>query len=169
LLNLDQWDGFFAEKQELLELLGSVPNTVIISGDLHSSFAGGHNLGREGARPVFEFTGTSVSSATMEGAVVELAESLGFEQAEEVAGAFSLILKLSAQQSEYLPHDSLEYAETGSNGYVVVEVNDDEVVGTFHHYPSDQVSQSYYDDPESLEGLFQRVRFVIRNGELTRR
>ena len=51
---------------------------------------------------------------------------------------------------------------------MVVEVNDDEVLGTFYHYPSDEVSTSYYEDSNSLVGLFQRVRFAVRDGELTR-
>ena len=36
----DQWDGYPAERSRLLELLRGIPDTVLLSGDLHVSIAG---------------------------------------------------------------------------------------------------------------------------------
>ncbi len=167
-LNADQWDGFPLKKQEVLALLGQRPNTVIISGDIHSSFAGGHNLGREGTHPVFELTGTAVSSVTMQGFVSELARERGLEGAESFANRLASLFLLSAAGNPLIPHESLEYAVTGSNGYVVVEVNEEAVEASFHHYPSEHVFTSYYGDAAALEALFTEDRLVLRPDELTR-
>ena len=58
-ITMDGWDGFPQKKLELLGLLDVVPNAVVISGDIHSTFVTDHTNG------VFEFTSSAVSSATI--------------------------------------------------------------------------------------------------------
>ena len=40
-LNMDQWDGYMAERQEIIDLIGDTPdrNVVFLTGDIHSSWA----------------------------------------------------------------------------------------------------------------------------------
>jgi alkaline phosphatase D len=67
LFNVDAWDGYQASRSHLLDLIGErgVKNTVVLSGDIHSSWVA--DLKRDfadvAAAPVAtEFVGTSISS-----------------------------------------------------------------------------------------------------------
>ncbi len=67
LFNLDQWDGYVAARQRLLEFLHKQQpsNPVVITGDVHSSWV--HDLKTDFSNPnsptvATEFVGTSISS-----------------------------------------------------------------------------------------------------------
>ena len=67
LFNFDQWDGYVASRQRILDFLGQTKpsNPVVISGDIHASGAG--DLKRNFTDPASpsvgtEFIGTSISS-----------------------------------------------------------------------------------------------------------
>jgi alkaline phosphatase D len=67
LFNLDQWDGYVAARQRLLEFLHKrqPSNPVVITGDVHSSWV--HDLKTDFSNPnsptvATEFVGTSISS-----------------------------------------------------------------------------------------------------------
>jgi len=67
LYNLDQWDGFAANRDRILQLCADrrVPNPVVITGDIHSSWV--WDLRARSADPsspvvATEFVGTSISS-----------------------------------------------------------------------------------------------------------
>ena len=69
-LNVDHWDGFPIRRKVLMgDLPSPLPttlkgmNTVILSGDIHASFATDHGVDGEGNRAV-EFTVAAVSSAS---------------------------------------------------------------------------------------------------------
>jgi len=62
-LNLDQWDGYSADRSQVLGWLGGVDNPVVITGDIHAN--GVADLVDEGARGGTvgtELVGTSISS-----------------------------------------------------------------------------------------------------------
>jgi alkaline phosphatase D len=67
-VNLDQWDGYVAQRRRITEFLGSPSgpvNPVIISGDLHSSWVNDVQVDYDDpASPTVatEFAGTSISS-----------------------------------------------------------------------------------------------------------
>jgi alkaline phosphatase D len=80
LYNFDQWDGYVASRQRILDFLGDnqTSNPVVITGDIHASGAG--DLKRDFSDPASasvgtEFIGTSISSTFPEGfiAIVEAA------------------------------------------------------------------------------------------------
>jgi alkaline phosphatase D len=67
LYNFDQWDGYVASRQRILDLLGrgQPSNPVVITGDIHASGAGDLKLNfNDPASPSVgtEFIGTSISS-----------------------------------------------------------------------------------------------------------
>lgn len=120
--NLDQWDGYRAERQEVLTALAQLPrNGVVITGDIHSSWA--NDLESEVAdgsgtdrRPVAtEFVGTSITSS--------------FPLAE--------ILEMAAAAQ---PH--VQYVDGSDHGYVVLDTTRDAMRADFRYV-------SAVDDPNA--------------------
>jgi alkaline phosphatase D len=79
LFNLDQWDGYPAARERLLDVLAATANPVIITGDIHASAVA--DVRRDDEVVAVELVGTSLSSSFPD-ALVEL-----FEAAAENAGA----------------------------------------------------------------------------------
>ena len=78
-LNYDQWDGYPAERNRIVESLDPSTNTVVLTGDIH--FAGVGNIrtgGRGVGAPVaVEFVATSISSGGLiDPAVTDLVKSI---------------------------------------------------------------------------------------------
>ncbi|GAA4674007.1 alkaline phosphatase D family protein [Phytohabitans rumicis] len=63
LFNMDGWDGYQAQQDRALAGLATRPNPVVVTGDVHSSYA--FDLKRDVAGPTIgvELVGTSISSA----------------------------------------------------------------------------------------------------------
>jgi alkaline phosphatase D len=66
LFNLDQWDGYPAGRQRVIDQLAEVSNPVVITGDIHLSGLG--VVTRDGTDPTTEpiateLVGTSISSS----------------------------------------------------------------------------------------------------------
>ena len=99
LVNFDQWDGYPAARQRLVEQLDDVSNPVILTGDIHLSAVG--MLESEPGSPVAaELVGTSISS--------------GFPLADAVEG---LVKDLA----------NVKYVNARQRGYVVCELTPDEL------------------------------------------
>ena len=69
-LNVDQWDGYPAARQRLLQFIGDrdIADVVVLTGDIHSAGAGDlGTVAADGTRtPVaVEFVGTSITSASL--------------------------------------------------------------------------------------------------------
>ena len=61
-LNPDQWDGYPAAKERLLQTLSVAPNVVVLTGDIHASIVGRLDLD---GRPVgVELVATSISTGS---------------------------------------------------------------------------------------------------------
>lgn len=113
-INKDQWDGYGAERTELLSFIRDqrIADVSFITGDIHTFFAGEvHVDGRtQGPSLATEFVGGSISS-------------LGVP--ESVAGATgtplppSVVLALTQNVEAVNPH--ITYNEQKSRGYQVVE------------------------------------------------
>ncbi|CAN5760421.1 alkaline phosphatase D family protein [soil metagenome] len=68
LFNLDQWDGYAAERDEVVELLRRPRNAVVLTGDIHASGVGTLGVDVDRDRPAgTEFVGTSISSSFADG------------------------------------------------------------------------------------------------------
>jgi alkaline phosphatase D len=103
LFNLDQWDGYPASRQRVIDLLQGVSNPVVITGDIHLSGLG--VVTRDGTDPATEpvateLVGTSISSS--------------------FPAAFVDAIGAIASASP-----AIHYAEARHRGYVVVDVTPD--------------------------------------------
>jgi alkaline phosphatase D len=158
-LNADQWDGFPHKRQEILGLLAQVPGSVIISGDIHSSFVTDHGNG------LAEFTGASISSKTFEQEVLEQASGIpglgGLPGMDQLVGQLALLLQIST------PTPRILYDSTDEQGYVVIEATAADLVASYYTIAESHVGTSYYGNPGALASLFQVHRFRVANGALT--
>lgn len=103
LVNLDQWDGYPAARERLLDQLEGISNPVVITGDIHVGAVG--TVERAPGEPVAtELVGTSISST------FPLAEAI-----ESLVGV--------------LPN--VQYINAHQRGYVVCEVTPDELRAEF--------------------------------------
>ena len=112
---LDTWDGYQAERREILERFKSkgVDNLVVLTGDIHTFLAGDlTTTGREGGDPIgVELVGGS-------------ATSLGLP---EYLGQPSSLLDALRQQFD--PH--IKWADFDRRGYAVIDVTKQKVAAEF--------------------------------------
>lgn len=123
-VNAGQWDGYPGERARLFELLGEegLSNVVVLSGDLHSSWAGELSLDPKGqARAVgVEFVAPSVTSRCFAGQV-----------APPLPGSHAALRRLVAAQNPHFRFFDLE-----GHGYLVVDVTAERVQAEFWHVDS---------------------------------
>jgi len=125
--NLDQWDGYLAERRELTQFLAQsqLPDTFVITGDIHSHWVQDvpADPDDEPGGPVVatEFVGTSITSD-------------GFDDTFESSGgppgsgrAFESI----ARQAFYADNPQMRFFEGNSHGYAIVEVTREAITNTF--------------------------------------
>jgi alkaline phosphatase D len=118
--NYGQWDGFVAERRELMEhiLANEIGGVTVVSGDIHTFFAGSvTTTGRsDGQRAATEFVGGSITS---EGIAQGVSEALGLPEDAPETGLVTQRLK------ETNPHYS--FVDTVNRGYAVLELGPDEM------------------------------------------
>ncbi len=115
--NADQWDGYLAERGEVVRFLGErgVPDTFVITGDIHSHWV--HDVKQDFLDPgspvvATEYVGTSITSD-------------GFGPAVGAEG------EQVARADFYLANPHLRFFEGLSYGYAVCEVTPDAVTNAF--------------------------------------
>ncbi|MGH9111567.1 MAG: alkaline phosphatase D family protein [Acidimicrobiales bacterium] len=131
LFNLDQWDGYPASRQRVVDLLREVPNPVVITGDIHLSGLGVVSADADdpATEPVAtELVGTSISSSFPAAFVDAIAT---------IAGA----------------SPAVHYVEARRRGYVVVELTPGELRADYRY-----VSTTAEPDAEVSTGASWRVR-----------
>ena len=117
--NADQWDGYTASRNRILQFLGqaNVNNVVVLSGDIHSSwanevsvnpFAVGTALAR---RQAVEFVGPGVTSPGIDDEA----------QATALAGGLRAT------------HPHIQYVNLFRRGYYVLDVNRDRAQAEWYH------------------------------------
>lgn len=158
MLNGDAWDGFPNKKKEMLDLFGNY-NAVLLAGDIHSTWITRH-LAPNG-KLVPEFTGTSVSSGTVEGLIAQVAE--GYPSVGDLLDieAVTPLLKPLFQESAVFANtdSTILDAALGSNGYNVVEVDGGEVRVLRHELPFFHVTDNFY-DPARKDELNEKVEIT---------
>jgi alkaline phosphatase D len=117
--NLSQWDGWAAERAELMQYLleHGIENVAAFTGDIHTFFAGyvtttGAN---DGERAATEFIGSSISSP---GIPENLGKSVGVSNPEIYAA-------ITENVGTTNPH--ITYNEQKHRGYSLVEARSDEL------------------------------------------
>jgi len=124
-INADQWDGYEAERRELLQhvLDRGIQNVSWLTGDIHTFFAGTvHVDGRVTTPPAAtEFVGGSITSSG-------IADEFGGQQ------------RATDRIRELNPH--ISYVDTAANGYGIAEARRGELLVTFRSPQSVAVPQS---------------------------
>ncbi len=113
-VNQDQWDGYGAERREILEhfVSSGVENLTVLTGDIHTFFAG--DLFTNG-----ETSGTPVGTELVGGSTT----SLGIPEALGVPS--STLEALAAND----PH--IKFFDFDNRGYTVIEVSKSELTAEF--------------------------------------
>jgi alkaline phosphatase D len=119
LVNPGQWDGYPQEREELFAIMGAVGNVVVLTGDLHSSWACELTLQHRGADPSVgvEFVAPSITS-----------DSLSQLLIPDMPGAVTLAETLVQRENAHV-----KWVDTQQHGYVVVDVTVDRVQADFWH------------------------------------
>jgi alkaline phosphatase D len=106
----DQWDGYPAERDLLLEKFGSLADVVVLSADIHVSIASA--LARNGSPVAVEITTPSLTSQNLD-------EKLEVEPRSE---------RIVASEEAFIDAlDHVEWCEFAGHGYVVCDVDRDRV------------------------------------------
>jgi alkaline phosphatase D len=129
-LNSDQWDGYMAERQRIIDLAAGRPGVVFLTGDIHSSWAadipvnaGDYRLGRDTAVAATEFVTPSVTAASAFDSITPDPALDG--PVREVLRVGEDILK--QVDSWY------RYVDLSRHGYMTVDVDADRVRADWYH------------------------------------
>ena len=126
-INPDQWDGYAAERRELMQFLldRGIGDVTVLTGDIHTFFAGNvTTTGRIGGRAAAtEFVGGSITS-------LGVPETVGFPPGDPSRDAALLTERLETQN----PH--IKFNNHADRGYGVLECRPDELRCTFHGPPT---------------------------------
>ena len=149
-INKDAWDGYAAEREELIAFLGerNISDVSFITGDIHTFFAGNvtasgrQGLPTDGPSRATEFVGGSMTS---EG-VADLA-------AREGAGRDQIALLTDAAILSNNPH--IKFSNTSVRGYAVMEATPDELRVVFRAARSTTTERS---------DVFDLQRFRVARG-----
>jgi alkaline phosphatase D len=104
----DQWDGYPAERDAVLEKFSTLDDVIVLSADIHVSVAA--QLARNGSPVAVEITAPSLTSQNLD-------EKLELEPRDES------ILAAEREFAEALDH--VEWCEFSGHGYVVCDVSRD--------------------------------------------
>jgi alkaline phosphatase D len=149
LISADDWDGAPNRRRALLERLQAVDNLVVVTGDLHSFFAG--TTGTPFGDRVIEFMCGAVSSSTYRA----ILEGSGLSiPGIDIGIAAGLLLEAGN------PH--LAYQELISNGFGVVEASGETLAVTFHQIPFDKLPEPHLEG--ELSEHFHSERFRVAAG-----
>ncbi|WP_297009439.1 alkaline phosphatase [uncultured Corynebacterium sp.] len=137
-LNADQWDGYMAERQRIIDVIGGAggtggtakPGVVFLTGDIHSSWAsdipahaGDWRLGRNRQAVATEFVTPSVTASS---AFDGMASSPALKEP---------VLAVLGTGEEILTRvdDWFRYVDLTRHGYMAVDVDADRVHVDWHH------------------------------------
>lgn len=123
--NLDAWDGYFMEREQLYSLLGG-KNIVVLAGDTHNAWLG-KLTNAQGKVMGTELACSSVSSPGLEGYLGITSDPT---QAIALAQAFSVLI------------DDLEYANLYKRGYLHVKFTQGDTVAEWRFV--DNVTSEVY-------------------------
>jgi alkaline phosphatase D len=156
--NADQWDGFPTKRKELLSTLkASNVNALVLSGDIHASFAS-----VEGGIP--SLTGPAISSGTVQQLAGNAVLGAGYYPGSAIYN------HVVARLDETLKagNEKLVFSNSTEHGFLVVDVQADQAVATYHLIPSTEVDKDYSKrTPEELQRKFTTQRFRVQNGDIT--
>lgn len=164
MVNIEDFNGFPQKKMEMIGLAALVPGTVVISGDIHSTFVTDHGDG------VYEFTPPAISSSTLGEISVRAIENdplLGQIPGvgDLIRGFFSTMLQVSSLDPA-VSSSAIAYAENFTHGYMVMDATEESLTATMVELPSSEVATDHTQDPGALDSLFTERTFIVQDGQL---
>lgn len=136
-VNADQWDGYRAERQRVLDLISGLglDNVVVLTGDIHSSWA--MDLSPDPNNPLVYNPLTGAGSQAVE-FVCTSVTSPGLEALNPIAPALRVLN----------PH--MKYIDVARKGYLLLDIVPEQVTGEFWYV--DTIAEP--SDAESLGAAF---------------
>jgi alkaline phosphatase D len=153
-LNVDQWDGFGLQRDALVAALDRAGGAVVLSGDIHASFATQHS-----AKTV-EFTAPAISSSTLSAIMTDAAKA---DPATAEAG-----LRLVAALDVLLGTGDarVRHVQTTQHGVGVLQrAADGSCEVRFTLLPADLCAQRLYDQPAAIGAAAKQIAFALDAGK----
>ncbi|WP_224241932.1 alkaline phosphatase D family protein [Hyalangium gracile] len=156
--NVDHWDGFPTKKKELLgSLKANNVNTLVLSGDIHASYAS-----VEGGIPAL--TGPAISSGTVQELAGTAVMGAGYSQGSAIYRY--AVAEMDATLKAGNP--GLVFANSEAHGFMIVDIRADQAVATYHLIPSSEIHKDYsVRSAEELKSRFTTQAFRVQNGTIT--
>lgn len=163
LLTAEDWDGAPHERDALLERLGSIPNVVAFTGDLHAFFAGTPHASHDDNARIVEFVAGSVSSTTWLTGIERVIQSDPTlpPQAALLAGLVDRLLT----DTETRPNPHIGYVDLRRNGFAVAEAREEALQATLYLIDDALLALKTEQLPGPLADSFEAVEFRVPAGE----
>ena len=133
--NLDTWDGYPAARQRLVAQLRAAPDTVVLTGDVHSSWA--MNIVDEPLEP--SVAGAPAVTGNSSVAVEFVTPGITSPLLDQASGEI--------WQARVLAQPHVKYVQLWRRGYMVLDVDRSRVQAAWYHYDA-------VDQPEPVEPSF---------------
>ncbi|WP_437731068.1 alkaline phosphatase D family protein [Sorangium sp. So ce1335] len=159
-LRSDGWDGFRAQRNEIITALANRGNAVAISGDLGAFLAGTPAVDTAPTTKIVEFAGAAVAASTLRATLAKQVASHPLKDAPEAGNiAETIETHLVNKGTKINPH--LAFCKPDRNGFCIAEANADEFVVTMYQLPESALAEPLYEeaDAAALEEQITIERF----------
>jgi alkaline phosphatase D len=161
-ISAEDWDGCPNERRALLKELAAAGNALILSGDLHSFFAGTPYVdGDEETRVVELTTGSATSATWLDSIQQSLLTNSTLPMDVQVLVA---LVPTLLRNTDLRPNPHLAYQNLETNGYSLIEVGANDVLMTVQSIPTKYVATAPQRLKQELDDLFTSTHFRTRNG-----
>jgi alkaline phosphatase D len=160
-ISAEDWDGFPNERAALLSELSKIDNVVIVSGDLHSFFAGTPYANDDPEQRVVEFVTGSLTSTTWQAGLNAIASDPALPPATQLL-ASSLPILFVDRDTRANPH--LAFENLADNGFGVFEVNGDRLSAQLLSVPASVIATAPSALDRTLDAWFTETRFEVAAG-----
>ncbi|MBM4343726.1 MAG: alkaline phosphatase D family protein [Deltaproteobacteria bacterium] len=162
LLSAEDWDGAPNRRDKILAALAKVPNSVVVSGDIHAFFAGTPMLDSDPTQKVVEFVTGAISSGTYQTLLLRQASSDPDLKAAGADGLAMLANNFLLGIGTGPVNPNLGYCHVEWNGFMVLQAAGDYLSTTFWQAEESVASKRQPDD--KLDGLFAPAEFRTKAG-----
>jgi alkaline phosphatase D len=149
-LNVDQWDGFGLQRDALVAALDRAGGAVVLSGDIHASFATQHSA------TTVEFTAPAISSSTLSAIMADAAKAdpATADAGLRLVAALDILLGKGDARVRHVQttHHGVGLLERDATGHCAIE---------FRLLPADLCAEKLYDDATRIDAATTRVAFAI--------
>ena len=162
-MNADQWDGMRDRRSEILAELAKLDNVVAVTGDIHAFYAGIPGTNADPKQHITELVTSGMSSGTFR---TQLVLQVAADPILSMTpGASDLASAIDDLFLDTGTNRHLAYADSGRNGFMVVELDGKEVISTYHAIAEADIFKDLEALPAAeLAAKFSSVRFKVEAG-----